>query len=103
MTRIKSKLIASLIAIAMVLALVFTSLPAFTSAQAVGSSDSDVSNSASFSTDTIYQIVTDRFFDGDPSNNPSGDIFDKNNPRKYHGGDWAGITDKIDNGYLTNM
>ena len=39
MTRIKSKLIASLIAIAMVLALVFTSLPAFTSAQAVGSSD----------------------------------------------------------------
>lgn len=60
-------------------------------------------NSASFSTDTIYQIVTDRFYDGDPSNNPSGDIFDKNDPRKYHGGDWEGITDKIEDGYLTNM
>lgn len=65
--------------------------------------DSDVENSASFSTDTIYQIVTDRFFDGDPSNNPTGDIFDKTNNRKYHGGDWAGITQKINNGYLTNM
>lgn len=65
--------------------------------------DSDVENSASFSTDTIYQIVTDRFFDGDPSNNPTGDIFDKSNNRKYHGGDWAGITQKINDGYLTNM
>lgn len=34
--------------------------------------DSDVENSASFSTDTIYQIVTDRFFDGDPSNKSNG-------------------------------
>ena len=33
--------------------------------------DSDVTNSASFSTDTIYQIVTDRFFDGDSTNNPT--------------------------------
>lgn len=65
--------------------------------------DSDVSNSASFSTDTIYQIVTDRFFDGDPSNNPTGAIFDKSNNRKYHGGDWAGITQKINDGYLTNL
>ena len=65
--------------------------------------DANVTNSASFSTDTIYQIVTDRFFDGDPSNNPTGAIFDKSNNRKYHGGDWAGITQKINDGYLTNL
>lgn len=65
--------------------------------------DSDVENSASFSTDTIYQIVTDRFFDGNVSNNPTGEIFDKNNNRKYHGGDWAGITQKLNNGYLTDL
>ena len=69
MTKVKSKLIAFLCAIVMVLGLTLTSLPVF--AHAEGTEDSDVSNSASFSTDTIYQIVTDRFYDGDPSNNPS--------------------------------
>lgn len=65
--------------------------------------DASVTNSASFSTDVIYQIVTDRFFDGDSSNNPTGDVFDKNNLRKYHGGDWAGIIEKLNDGYFTNM
>lgn len=72
-------------------------------AQSTLLADTDVENSASFSTDTIYQIVTDRFFDGDPSNNPTGDIYDKNNNRKYHGGDWEGITQKIEDGYLTGL
>lgn len=62
-----------------------------------------VRNKADFSTDTIYQIITDRFFDGNTQNNPTGDIFDKSNPRKYHGGDWQGIINKIKDGYLTNM
>ena len=65
--------------------------------------DADTDNSASFSTDVIYQIVTDRFADGDSSNNPSGDIFDKNDMKKYHGGDWAGIIQKIEDGYFSNM
>lgn len=65
--------------------------------------DSDVTNSAGFSTDTIYQIVTDRFFDGDSTNNPTGDIYDKTDNRKYHGGDWAGITQKLNDGYLTGL
>lgn len=74
------------------------------------SADTDVDNSSSFSTDVIYQIVTDRFHDGNPSNNPTGDIYDNNtwgssarNNRLYHGGDWAGIIDKIEDGYLTDM
>lgn len=57
--------------------------------------DTEVDNTASFSTDVIYQIVTDRFWDGDKGNNPVGTIFDKNNMRKYHGGDWEGIEQKI--------
>lgn len=65
--------------------------------------DSDTSNTAGYSTDVIYQIVTDRFVDGDSSNNPSGEIFDKYDNRKYHGGDWAGITQKINDGYFTNL
>lgn len=46
-------------------------------AQADSGSDADVGNYSSMSTDVIYQIVTDRFVDGDPSNNPTGEIYDK--------------------------
>ncbi|WP_455715950.1 alpha-amylase family glycosyl hydrolase [Anaerosporobacter sp.] len=70
---------------------------------ATTSTDAEVTNTASFSTDVIYQIVTDRFFDGDTSNNPTGSIFDKSNLQKYHGGDWAGITQKLNDGYFTGM
>ena len=100
MLRKKSRLTALLCVVALLIALVG---PSNVAAVTTGAQDSDVSNSASFSTDTIYQIVTDRFFDGDSSNNPSGDIYDPSNPRKYHGGDWDGITQKINDGYLTGM
>lgn len=86
--------------------LIFVSFPnAFgSSAQgAAASTDTSVSNTASFSTDVIYQIVTDRFLDGNAANNPTGSIFDKSNPQKYHGGDWAGITQKLNDGYFTGM
>jgi glycosidase len=65
----------------------------------------DVGNKVNFSTDVIYQIVTDRFHDGDPTNNPTGELYDPDcdNLRKYCGGDWQGITDKINDGYLTEM
>lgn len=67
--------------------------------------DTSVSNTASFATDVIYQIVTDRFLDGDASNNPSGSLYDGscNNLKKYCGGDWQGIIDRIDDGYLTDL
>ena len=41
----------------------------------------------------IYFPLTDRFFDGDPSNNFS---VDKNHPAGYWGGDLKGITQKLD-------
>lgn len=100
MLRKTSRLTALLCVIALLIALVG---PSNVAAITTGAQDSDVSNSASFSTDTIYQIVTDRFFDGNASNNPTGDIYDPTNPRKYHGGDWDGITQKINDGYLTGM
>ncbi|MBQ1326593.1 MAG: IPT/TIG domain-containing protein [Eubacterium sp.] len=87
-------------ALALVSAMTLSSFPI---AQVEAKEDSEVSNTAGYSTDVIYQIVTDRFLDGDGSNNPSGAIFDKYNPKKYHGGDWAGITQKINDGYFSNM
>jgi glycosidase len=58
-----------------------------------------------YTDDVIYQIVTDRFRDGDPSNNPDGELGsdDCSDLRKYCGGDWQGIVDKIEDGYLTDM
>ncbi|QQE79266.1 alpha-amylase family glycosyl hydrolase [Alicyclobacillus sp. SO9] len=54
----------------------------------------------------IYQVVTDRFYDGNTSNdNPSSspNLFSANhsNWKLYWGGDWQGIADKIP--YLANM
>ncbi|MFP3473128.1 alpha-amylase, partial [Micrococcus sp. SIMBA_144] len=68
------------------------------------SNDNNI-NTVDYSQDVIYQVVTDRFYDGDPSNNPTGEIFssDCSDLHKYCGGDWKGIIDKINDGYLTNM
>jgi neopullulanase len=44
--------------------------------------------------DVIYLIMPDRFADGDPANNqPTGStgIYDRNQPKAYHGGDLRGI------------
>lgn len=51
----------------------------------------------------IYQIMTDRFLNGDPSNdigNLSGITIDL---EQWKGGDFAGIIKKIDDGYFTDM
>ncbi|MBU6183399.1 MAG: Ig-like domain-containing protein [Verrucomicrobia bacterium] len=45
----------------------------------------------------IYQIITDRFFDGDPSNNSAGlPNFNASNGGQAHGGDFKGIERKLD-------
>ncbi len=53
-----------------------------------------------FRKQVIYQIITDRFFDGDPTNNnppQSPGMYDptKTNWQAYWGGDFAGIQDKL--------
>lgn len=47
------------------------------------------------SKDLIYFIMTDRFNDGDKSNDNFSDV-NKNDARAYHGGDFKGIIDKLD-------
>ena len=50
----------------------------------------------------IYFMVTDRFFDGDSSNNAvNGAETADENPGLYHGGDFKGVTDKLD--YLKEL
>lgn len=61
----------------------------------------------------IYQIFTDRFYDGDPNNNTTTAagidrtgwyVYDRAYPQNrnfHHGGDWKGLRDKLD--YLSDM
>ena len=50
----------------------------------------------------VYFMMTDRFFDGNESNNTaSGEKTYGNNPGLYHGGDFAGVTAKLD--YLQKL
>lgn len=66
----------------------------------------DVGNKLNYESDVIYQILTDRFFDGDSSNNNPYNLVNSYDPyktdvNKYFGGDWQGIINKIQ--YLANM
>jgi neopullulanase len=54
--------------------------------------------------DVIYLIMLDRFADGDPGNNnpaASPGLYDRSNPRAYHGGDLRGILQHLD--YLRDL
>ena len=78
----------------------FMSMPSASAAP-----DTSVLNKQGFSTDVIYQIVTDRFADGDTSNNPTGGAYSPGctSLKLYCGGDWQGIIDKINDGYFAGM
>ncbi len=65
-----------------------------------------ITRAADFKREVIYQIVTDRFFDGSSGNNnpaQSAGLYDstKTNWRLYWGGDLAGIQQKMS--YLAGM
>jgi len=56
--------------------------------------------------ESVYQIMVDRFYDGDPGNNATGAAFrytenTTDDFRYMHGGDWQGVIDKID--YIKGM
>ncbi len=51
---------------------------------------------------SIYFIMTDRFSNGEPSNdNAAGFASDRSDPRRWHGGDFQGVIDQLD--YIKGM
>lgn len=83
------KRIAKLMSAILCMALIFTILPAIPASAAT-----------SLRGESIYQIMVDRFYDGDPTNNATGEAFrytenTQDDYRYMHGGDWQGIIDKI--------
>lgn len=51
---------------------------------------------------SMYMVVTDRFFNGDPTNDRLGyNNFNLSDGRGIHGGDWTGLTSKLD--YLQQL
>lgn len=45
---------------------------------------------------SIYQILTDRFYDGDPSNDNAEGTYNPTDPEAVHGGDFIGLEQKLD-------
>lgn len=77
-----------------------------TLATAAAADPPSVDNTASLKADLCYQIVTDRFADGDPTNNDpvkSPGLHDptRQNWKLYWGGDFAGIEQRVD--YLADL
>ena len=62
-----------------------------------------VANDFDWDESVIYFMVTDRFCDGNETNNDaySKEDYDKSNGSAYHGGDFAGVTQKLD--YLKDL
>jgi glycosidase len=50
----------------------------------------------------LYFAFVDRFVDGDPGNN-GGTTAGVSHPADYQGGDWAGVKQKIEGGYFTDL
>ena len=46
-----------------------------------------------WSDDILYFVLIDRFADGDSTNNRR---VERSNPGGYHGGDWKGLTQPVD-------
>lgn len=66
----------------------------------------EVNAAESLRGESIYQIMVDRFYDGDKTNNATGEAFryaenTEEDYRYMHGGDWQGIIDKIS--YIKEM
>lgn len=88
MKRMKKK-VAKLMSAIMSVVMFFTILPAIPASSETG-----------LRGDSIYQIMVDRFYDGNLTNNATGEAFrytenTQDDFRYMHGGDWQGIIDKI--------
>ena len=73
-----------------------------------GGNPPPVTTTADFRDEIVYQLLTDRFSNGDASNDGGlldrrGDAADLANPVGWHGGDFAGIRRRIEEGYFQRM
>jgi glycosidase len=62
-----------------------------------------IANPTEWQQEVIYLVFPDRFENGDLSNDRLGidECFDPTNPTRFHGGDWAGMTQRLD--YLQEL
>jgi glycosidase len=51
----------------------------------------------------MYFVFVDRFLDGNPANNGTPTGSGVQPPADYRGGDWAGVTQRIQDGYFTDL
>src|SRR6476620_9894558 len=74
-----------------------TSIPALLLFAALSAFSQSISNEF-WQAQSIYQIITDRFYDGDPSNNNAEGNYNPTGTSgtSVHGGDFKGIEKKLD-------
>jgi len=73
-----------------------------------GGNPPPIVTTADFRDEVVYQLLTDRFANGDAGNDGGdldrrGDAADPASPVGWHGGDFAGIRRKIEEGYFQRM
>ena len=73
-----------------------------------GGNPPPIVTTADFRDEVVYQLLTDRFANGDVGNDGGdldrrGDAADPTSPVGWHGGDFAGIRRKIEEGYFQRM
>lgn len=74
----------------------------------LGSSPVPDGSTRKWQDEVIYFTLTDRFDNGDPANDNgpdrnAGDHADRTNPLGWHGGDFKGLTQKINQGYFESL
>ena len=109
------RLLAVLLVLTLVLGSVFcTAMSAQAYAQEEEAASAQNNGGATFSWDnaTVYFLLTDRFYNGNEANDHSygrgldqnGNVVSGVDPSAtFHGGDFAGITQKIEEGYFTDL
>jgi len=65
-------------------------------------------SNADFRDEIVYRLLTDRFYHGAPSNDSGrldgrGDAVDLRNPVGWHGGDLAGVRQKLQSGHFRSL
>ncbi|MGA9451487.1 MAG: alpha-amylase family glycosyl hydrolase, partial [Verrucomicrobiia bacterium] len=62
----------------------------------LAATDSRAQSNKFWQAQSIYQIITDRFYDGDTNNDNAEGTYAPRAPRGVHGGDFKGIEQKLD-------